>query len=240
MTALIEAIDAPAPQEARCWAGMPGWGIAADLTPPEVLTARRAKAVRRLVLVALTGVLVLCAGVSVLGFRHTASAAGALHSEQARSASLRAQQQRYADVIRVQGTLGSVRGQLATLLAGDVDFGALAAAVDGARPAAVRLSQVTAVLTPTTGVGVPATPSGLGSLDNSGRQHLGSLTITGTASSISGIARYTDRLGRVRGAVAADPVSEQRTAGGVQFTIELTLTDSLLTGHYAVGRTGGS
>jgi hypothetical protein len=238
MTAVLESVDA-AP-EARPGVSMPGWGLAADLIPPEILTARRANAVRRLVLVALAGVLVLCAAASVLAFRHTAAASSALQAEQARSASLRGQQHRYTPVIQVQGSLGSVRAQLATLLADDVDFGALAAAVDGARPSGVRLSQVTAVLTVTAAPGVAAAPSGLGSLENSGRKHLGSLTITGTAGSMPQIAEYTDRLGRIRGSVAANPVSQQRTAGGVQFTIELSLTDSLLTGHYATGHPGGS
>jgi hypothetical protein len=238
MTAVAEVLVTE-PQE-RSGASMPGWGIAADLTPPEILTARRARTVRRLVLVALVGVLVLCAGASVLAVLHTGSASSALDAEQAQTASLRAQQQRYAEVIRVQGSLGSVRAQLGSLLADDVDFGALASAVDGARPTAVRLSQVTAVLTLVAGPGAPAAPSGLGSLDSSGRRHLGNLTITGTAGSLSDVARYTDRLAAVRGAVAANPVSEQRTAGGVHFTIELSLTDALLTGRYAAGHTGGS
>jgi hypothetical protein len=238
MTAVVAAVEA-APQP-RPWSSMPGWGISADLVPPEILTARRAKAVRRLVVMALAGVLALCAAASVLAFRHTAGASSALQAEQAHSASLRGEQDRYAEVIRVQGTLGSVRSELATLLADDVDFSALATQVEGARPPSVRLSQVTAVLAIAAAPGASGATSGLGSLDSSGRQHLGSLTITGTAGSMTDIAGYTDRLARIRGAAAANPISQQRTAGGVQFTIQLSLTDLVLTGHYAVAHSGGS
>ncbi len=240
MTAVLDAVDATDP--ALGPVALPGWAIAADLIPPEILTARRGKAVRRLVLIALAGVLLLCAAGSVLAYRHTASTSAALQDEQGQSAALRGHQQRFADVVSVQGRLGSVRAQLAALLADDVDFGSLAAQVDGARTAGVRLAQLTAVLTAGAGPGAaaPAAPSSLGSLDASGRAHLGTLTLTGTAASLPDVARYTDRLARIRGVVAANPVSEQRTADGVQFTIELTLTDALLTGRYAAGRPGGS
>ena len=46
----------------RLWVMAAGWGIAADLTPPEIVSARRLSRLRRWIAIALAGLAVLVAG----------------------------------------------------------------------------------------------------------------------------------------------------------------------------------
>jgi hypothetical protein len=78
------------------WSTMPGWGIVANLLPPEVIQSRRVRFVRRTVLLALTFVVLACVlgyGYVCLGHR---SAEHDLAAEQARSQQLTIQQNRYS------------------------------------------------------------------------------------------------------------------------------------------------
>ena len=43
----------------QLWSAMPGWGIAADLTPPEIINARQLKLLRKLLGGGLVALLVL-------------------------------------------------------------------------------------------------------------------------------------------------------------------------------------
>lgn len=104
MTTVLEA-----PQ---LWSTMPGWGIVADLTPPELIESRRLKALRKLIVAGLVAVLVLCAGGYELARLQRSSAQGALDRTSERTTQLQAQVSRYSGVTRIQGTVAQVQSTI--------------------------------------------------------------------------------------------------------------------------------
>lgn len=224
-------------QPQHLWSSMPGWGIVTNLLPPEVISARRVRALRKVITMVLLAVLVL-AGVGYgYGFWRAHRASAALSAEQDRTVELTQQQQTFADVVRIQGTIAEVRGQLATLLTDDVDFATLMSNVLGKLPKGTSVLQMAVALTVTSAQGVSG-GTDMAVLDTSGHPHIGTLTLTGQAHSLSQVAAFVAAVGKVRGVVGAVPTSQQGDRTAVQFTVQLTLTDQLLSHHFAT--TGGN
>ena len=82
----------------------PGWGIAADLIPPELINARQLKVLRKLLALGVVALLIACAGGYYLAARENSSATSALASVQDRTAQLQAEGRGYADVVAIQGS----------------------------------------------------------------------------------------------------------------------------------------
>jgi Tfp pilus assembly protein PilN len=226
---------------AQLWSTMPGWGITANLLPPEVIAGRRLAVIRKVIVFVLAAVVVLAAGGYVYAFFQQRSAHSDLSAEQAKTASLMADQQKYGQVVTLTGTITSIKGQLATLMADDVDTVRLIDAVTARLPHGAQVTQLQLNLdaadqqTATSGSssGSTATQGG-GALDTSGQPHIGSLTVTGTANSMSDIAAFLNQLATLNGVVGVYPTSQGKNASGpgTQFTIQMTLTDELLTHRY--------
>ncbi|MEP7177620.1 MAG: hypothetical protein ABI775_00880, partial [Pseudonocardiales bacterium] len=107
------------------WSSMPGWGIVADLTPPELIKSRELKVLRKLIVTILVALLVLCVGGYAIAARKHSAAAASLRDVQARTGALNAQTDKYAGVTRLKGTVTEVQNQIAALMAGDVDLAKL-------------------------------------------------------------------------------------------------------------------
>ena len=60
------------------WSAMPGWGIAADLIPPELINARQLKVLRKLMAAGIVALLVVCAGGYYLAAAENSSASADL------------------------------------------------------------------------------------------------------------------------------------------------------------------
>jgi Tfp pilus assembly protein PilN len=221
---------------------MPGWGIVANLIPPEVLQARRVRAIRKMVAYLLCA-LVLLAGIGYgYAFYRSQQAAETLAAEQSRTSQLLAQQKRYADVTLLQGTVAGVRTELSQLLESDVDMSALVNSVLKQLPPGATVSQLAVTMSPPAGQQAKVNPaSGTASLDTSGRPHIGLITVTGQAQRVPDVSTLVDRLGSLPGFLDPYPTSNTTNDKGALFTIQFTINDSLFSHRYDLTpKTGGN
>jgi hypothetical protein len=214
---------------------MPGWGIVADLTPPELIASRRMRVIRRLMIVAVAAVVLLCAGGYTLAIWQHNQASDELASEQDRTTSLLGEQRRYSGVTVVRGAIADVQGQLAGLMVADVNVGALIGAVASALPKGMSIDQLAVTIsapTPTDKFSTGKESGGLGGLDLSDAAHIGTVTLSGTGSKLTDLAAYVDALRKTTGVFEPYPQSNQTTDTGTTYSLQLTLTDALLTHRY--------
>jgi hypothetical protein len=229
-------------QPRELWSTMPGWGIVANLIPPEVLQARRVRAVRKLVAYGLC-VLILIAGAGYgFAWYRSQQAADALAAEQSRTSQLMAQQRRYADVTLLQGSVASVRSQLSELLVSDVDVSALMTAILLQLPPGASVTQLAVTMSHPAGSTSTATPTtGSGALDTSGRPHIGLISITGQARKVSDVSALVDRLSALPGFIDPYPTSNTTNDKGALFTVQFSINDRLFSHRYDVAtKTGGN
>jgi hypothetical protein len=224
-----------APQ--KVWSTMPGWGIYADLTPPELVNSRRLKSLRKAIVAALVALLVLCAGGYVLAARKHAAASGELDSVQAQTAQLQANASRYAVVTKIQGTVTDVQAKVATLMSGDVDLVKLIAQIRSSLPPTMTIKQEAVTITIAASAGAQASASGTG-LDTSGRPQIGTVTVSGAAKSMDDLSVYVDALKVIPGVVDVLPLSNVTDATGVQYNLSLGLTDVLLSHRFDTSKNG--
>jgi hypothetical protein len=222
-------------QPRELWNAMPGWGITANLLPPEVTEARQVRAIRRLVVLTLLGV--LCLGVVGYGFAmlRSHSAQVALNKEQSRTTQLQVEQRKYDGVTQIQGTVSQVKAQVATLLKNDVDFPNLVAQLRAQLPPAMTISALTVTLT---AGGSQSTAVVTAPLDSSGHTHIGTITISGDGRHLTDISTYVERLSTIKGIAQPYPTSNRTADTGVQYSVQVTINDQLLTHRYDT-QTGG-
>ena len=226
MTTVVRPVDAATP----IWNTMPGWGISTNLLPPEVLAQRRVRKIRKTVFAAAAVVVVGSAGLYGYASYQSSDASTGLEQAQSQTAAAIAQQNKYNAVVTVQSEQGQIEGKLATLMAKDVNVAKLLRAVLLAVPSGASLSQLAAILntgTTTTGSAGPATAGG-DVLDASGHAHIGSIAIGGQTRSMTDVAKFATALTALPGVAAAYPTSQQATGNFVQFTIQVTLNDQLI------------
>ena len=229
-------------QPRELWSTMPGWGIVANLIPPEVLQARRVRAVRKLVAYALC-VLVLLAGLGYgFAWYRSQQAADTLAAEQSRTSQLLAQQKRYADVTLLQGSVAGIRTELSRLLANDVDVSAVMAAILLQLLPGATVSQLAVTLSTPGSQQATTTPaSGSGVLDTSGRPHIGLISITGQTARMSDVSTFVDRLSALPGFLDPYPTSNTTSDKGTVFTVQFSINDRLFSHRYDVSsKTGGN
>lgn len=230
-------------QPRELWSTMPGWGIVANLIPPEVLQARRVRAVRRLVALALC-LLVLVASLGYgYAFYRSHQAAQALAAEQSQTSALLIEQNRYSGVTEMQGSVAQVRSQLATLMASDVDSAALVGSILKQLPAGSSVSQLAVTITGATASPTTVTTnnnSAGAALDTSGQPHIGAVTISGQAAKVADVATFVNRLAALPGVVSPYPTANTANDTGTQFTVQFAVNDSLLSHRYDASATSGS
>jgi hypothetical protein len=141
-------------------------------------------------------------------------------------------------VVRIQADTEQVRSQLATLLGKDVDVSALMDKIATARPAGTAISTLTVTVSAATAQGGATTNVG-GSLDTSGKPHIGTVMLSGTAKRTVDVATYVDNLGGLAGLVDVVPTSNSDSDGkGITFNIQLSMTADLLSHAFAVAPGG--
>lgn len=235
-TTSISALLTPPPPDNRLWSSMPGWGIVADLTPPELIAERHLRVLRKVIVAALSLVLVLCAAGYALAVRQHSSAADAGNAVNARTAQL---QQQLADptfrnVVQMQGTLAKVQAQVAILMKDDVDLPALLTKVRAVAPASIALSTLT--VTMNTSATAPGTTTGL---DTSGHTVIGTVVVAGSGKTLDDLPAYIDRLARISGVVNLVPTTNLSAQGSVAFSLAFAVTDKLYSHRYDVSNTPG-
>jgi type IV pilus assembly protein PilN len=236
-TTSISALLTPPPPDNRMWNSMPGWGIAADLTPPELIAERHLRVLRKLIVAALALLVLVCAGGYVLAVQQHSTAADVRDAITARTEQLQQQLQNksFRNVVQIQGTVAQVQGQVATLMKNDVDLPALLGKVRVALPARMVIKTLTVTLTP---AGTPAAGAPTPTLDTSGHVVIGTVIVGGLSRSIDDLPTYVDRLAKVKGISNLVPTSNQNDTGGVKFSLAFAITDRLYSHRYDVSTTG--
>jgi Tfp pilus assembly protein PilN len=233
--------EAPAPQPAPPPAEVTRFvAIRANLLPDEIADARRVRFMIRKVGVGLVAVvaLVIC-GYGVSAWQ-TSSAKGSLAAAERKSASLMNQQRKFAPLVLAQSQAASIKVELTKLMVGDLSWTSMLATLRKGAPAGMTITNVMG----TTTVGAASTTTdaaagGLGVLNRSGKEQVGTLTITGTAPDKNSVAAYIDALAKVPGLAAAFPASVTGQGGKLVFTANVIITADALGGRYAAPAQGG-
>jgi Tfp pilus assembly protein PilN len=217
--------------------------VRATLMPDEVLTARRTESLRRQILFALAGLLALLVAWYAISWFQTHSANGDLSDANHRSALLHAEQAQYAPLVRAQAEAASIETQLVHLMVGDLQWQAMLTTLQKQARSDVTIAAVNASIT--TGAAaagtVPAAGGlSIGVLNTSGKQAVGTLTITGTARDKNAVASYVDRLATVKGLATpyVASVSQDQT-GHWLYTVQVVITTDALGGRFTVAARGG-
>ena len=226
MTALLRRNDP--------WTVQPGWGIFVDLTPPELLTARQLRTVRRAVVAGLVAVVLLLAGGYFVVNRDRSAAEDVLANAQLSTAQLQQQQHKYAGITQIKGTLLQIRTQVAGLMQGDVAVDSLLGTIGTAQPVGVELQTVAVTISAAGVAGAQAQTGGGSAIDVTTHARIGTVTLNGTTSRMDAVSTFVDRLSRMRGVLDVVPTSNSQGQDGGQFTITLGLDDQLLTHYFDV------
>lgn len=220
------------------WQAHPGWGIAVDLTPREVLASRQLRVHQRLIGLALVLVLLACAGVSLLVVAERSAAQRDYDRELARTSVLTAEAEQYAAITTMASVTAGVEDTLRTLLVRDVSFANLMAFVSAARPLGLSVSNEAVLLSPPV-VAPPAADPAAGSTPAAPTAPaaapvvIGSVSIAGSGPDIGAINPFVTRLDRIKGIVDVVPTSVTLTDTGMDYTITLSITDELYTRRFS-------
>lgn len=242
MTAVLDKPQKRGSQE--LWASMPGWGITVNLLPPEVLAGRRVRTLRKVTAIVLLVVVLLSIAAYAWEFWQTHQAAAQLASAQATTAQLDSQQAKYAPVVAVEADSAHVKQELQTVKVGDVDLAPLVRHIVSVNPnpnGVTKLALDVTAAAVQSGSSVAASGTS-GTLDTSGRTHIGDITVTGNVRTVNEVAAYVNRLSVIPGIVEVIPTSQQVGTAGMDYSITMTMTDQLLaTGPSAATalKTGG-
>jgi Tfp pilus assembly protein PilO len=203
--------------------------IRADLLPQEVIDSRRARKVRRAIVAALAGLVLVLAGWYGMAIHQTSDARAGLSGAQDEVQVLQRRQTDYADLVKTQAESGSIKAQLGTLLADDLPWSTVVKNVLDATPGGVTVNDVTADLTAgkaTTGAPAVELPN------TTGKTIVGSITVTGHAPSKTAAAAYVDALARINGLGNPYVTSAMPPGGEVDFTVRLDVTNAILGGRF--------
>jgi hypothetical protein len=216
------------------WSAMPGWGIAADLTPKELINARQLKVLRKVMAAGFVALLVVGAGGYYLAAAENSSASADLVTVSDRTAQLQGVSHGYADVVSIQQSVGQVKAQVAQVMSADVDLAGLMGDLSSSLPDTMTITQE-AITISTAGVaGTSETASGL---DTSGLPRIGNVKIGGTGQTLDDLADYIDRLHTVPGLVDVLPVTNTVStsgASGTQFSVSAGLTNAAFSHRFDV------
>lgn len=219
------------------WRTRPGWGISADLTPPEVVTERSLARLRRRLGLGLVALLVVVGGGYVLAARHHGAAESSLEAQQVEAARLHARVADFADISQTQASLTRLRAQIATLMTGDVDLDALMGRLSTSLPPGMTITSES-VSFGAAGAAAATGATGDAAVDPTQPSTIGTIALSGQGRRLDDLAAYVDRLQAIRGVTDVVPTSNAATKSGVDYTATMSLTSDLLSHRYdATGTT---
>jgi hypothetical protein len=220
---MTSVVDRTAP-----WSAMPGWGIFADLMPPELVAARGLKSLQKKILVVLIVVVLICAGGYGYALTKHSSAASALSQAQAKTTRITAEQGKYASVTQIQNTTREVQSQIAGVMTDEVDFAALLGKIRGALPGSMSITTTTLTM-----VATASTAAGV-SLSGSGAARIGTVTIAGAGQTLDDLSTYVVALSKIPGVVDVIPSSNNSAGPITAFNLSFGITNELYTHRHDV------
>lgn len=208
----------------------PGWGIAADLLPREVLQERRVRVVRRMVGLGLLVLLLACVGLVLLSAAERTDAQRAYDEAQTDTGRLRADAAEYADITAATTLIEDGDAQAARLLATDIDVVDLLSRIRAALPPGVTISNIAVQQT-----GADSTADTTAGTASEARTVIGTLTISGGGPAIRDLAPFVAALNHLEGLADVVPGSTTQSDDGMTYSLSASLTDALYTGRFATG-----
>ncbi|GAA3440879.1 hypothetical protein Pve01_19700 [Planomonospora venezuelensis] len=217
--------------------------VAADLLPPEITAARRARRARNTVLSVLTVFALLLGGWYVLALQETTAAEEELVRAQTELQDQTRRRNEFSELVTVRERAATIDTQLTALLADDLRWATLLSAVREAAPSGVAVDSIAAKVDEKTEGGTrQASDSALP--NTSGEELVGTLSITGSGDSKQDVADYVDALGEVPGLgnPLLNDVREQEDDGEsrVDFGMHVDITDAALGGRYSADAKEGN
>jgi hypothetical protein len=206
--------------------------ISANLLPDEIVAARQARRTRGWVIVAVVMVAGLCGAWFAYAVHEKQNADKELAAAATAVIDLQRDQRQFSETVRVQTDIALLTQQLTTVMARDLDWAALLAALRSAgAPSRIALTGVNGTLnaadSTTTSNPLPRTEA-VGSI--------GSITVTGTGPDKKAVAAYADALAVQ--SVVANPylttVSNGTNGTGVTFSLKADIPQTSLCGRFTV------
>lgn len=215
----------------QIWNTMPGWGIVADLTPPELIATRRLRLLRKLLAAGLSVLLVLL----VVGYGYARlqarSASSTLADANLRTLQLRSEQKKYSPVVQVQGSIETVQQAISRLMASDVDMSTLLDDLRSALPSSMTIDSLDLSISQAGAGAAAAKAASLNSLNTSGHQPIGKIHLEGGAHSLGDLADYVTNLQKVRGVIDVVPGNNSISGGLATWSLTCSITDQVIS-HY--------
>lgn len=225
MTATVEPV--------ALWRTRPGWGIAADLTPPELINSRELKVLRRLLGAGLVILMIICVGGYVLAARHRSAALAENNREQVAADALQSDLDRYGGITRMQGTVTQVQAQIATVMASDVDLAQLMARLSSSLPARMTIGSESVVISTAAATGATGAIGATGATGPAAAaQSIGTVTLSGGGRTVDDLATYVDKLALVPGVIDVVPTTTSLSSKGMQYSVALVLTGAVLSHRF--------
>jgi hypothetical protein len=227
-------IELTRPETPSSWGDMPGWGIVADMTPPELIERRLLAVLRRRIVLGLILVVLLCvAGYGYARLQHAAADNEATAaSDQTRTLTTSAA--KFTGITHIETTVSGLDGQVATVMRTDMDMARTVTSIRRALPSSMSISSVAVTMSADDSV------DGASTLDAAGRPKIGTVSISGAGRSLEELPAFVDSLAVVRGFVNVLPTSNQVSKGVSQFSVTLDLNDLLYSHRYDLGTPGSS
>jgi Tfp pilus assembly protein PilN len=190
-----------------------------NLLPPEVRAARGLKTVKRLLVMALVLVVLLCAATWVFARNDKSTAAAGLTTAQDQTTQLKAQEKKYAEVPQVLGLLDSTTKARAIGTSTEVLWSPYYQAIAAVLPQNVSID----TLTVTGGTPMAAPPAAASPLQ---APSVGQIQFTGRSKTLPDTAAWIDALDAIPGlgdAWVATAVIQGDTATDVYYNITATV-----------------
>ncbi|MGZ4624729.1 MAG: PilN domain-containing protein [Kineosporiaceae bacterium] len=210
------------------WAPVPR----VNLLPPEIVQARSLARLKTVLGGVLVVVLASCAGGVAWAQSGVASAQAELDASQARTAILRAEQAKYAQVPRILGLIDSAAAAREQAMKQDVLWYGFLSDLSMTTPSGVQLESLEMTLdvgTSTPPAPDPLTPAGMGQV-----------TFSGKAQHFPDVASWLEAVGTMHGldgsslqTATRDPgTGGGKTGQGITFTSTIQVTNKALTHRY--------
>jgi len=226
VTTDLALFEGPSSQASR-----PGWDIVADMTPPELIQRRRLGVLRRRIVLGLVLVVLLCAAGYLFALQQRSAADEEAATESDQTAALNRSVATYSGITRIELTVSTLDGQVATMMQDDVDVAGTIAELRAQLPGSMSIQNISVTL-------AAASTDGSATLDAAGRPTIGTVTVSGAGRSLDDLPAYVEALASVRGIVNVLPTSNQVTKGLAQFSVTMDLNDLLYTHRYDLGKPG--
>ena len=206
--------------------------VFANLLPDEVVSARQNGHSRRIVVFALVGVLIVLAIGYGLSALQTSVARSDLRKAQAQQLDLMNQQNSYSKLQKTQDQTAQLNQDLATLMAGDLQWATLTRSVRAAAPSGVSVVSINATLQTSSATSTSSVSANTALLP-AGVNVIGSMTLSVSAQSISQISQYLLNLDKVHGLVDAAPAGYSSATKSLNATVNVYVTSDALGGRYS-------